>query len=151
MNEHSFRMFELANKGFGCSQVLTLMALEAQGKTNPELVRAMSGLLRGMACGEVCGALTGGCCVLGLYAGKGTEDERRDERLNGMLQQLVNWFESEYTELYGGIDCKKIIADDPTLSRERCPQIIAATFDKVKEILENNCYRLSCAPEGLSS
>ncbi|HKS77094.1 MAG TPA: C-GCAxxG-C-C family protein [Terriglobales bacterium] len=150
MNDHSFRMFELAHQGFGCSQILAMVALEEQGKSNSDLIRAMSGLLNGMACGKTCGALTGACCVLGLYAGKGKEQERFDDRLHGMLRDLVDWFESEYTGRYGSIECNQIVANDSRLRLERCPQIVAATFAKIKEILEENGYRLSSAPEGVS-
>jgi C_GCAxxG_C_C family probable redox protein len=143
MNDQAFRMFELATQGFGCSQILAQMALEEQGTTNPDLVRAMTGLLSGMSCGKVCGALTGACCVLGLYAGKGSRAEQADPRLSLMLSQLVDWFEAEYTYRYGSTECAGIVGDDPKLRLTRCPQIVAETFQKLKEILEDNQYDLS--------
>jgi C_GCAxxG_C_C family probable redox protein len=142
MNEESFRMFELASQGFGCSQILVEMALEQQKKNNPDLLRAMTGLLGGMSCGKVCGALTGACCVLGLYAGKGSQQEHADPVLAKMLTELVEWFESEYTSRYGSIECAGIIAGDPKLRQDRCPQIVAETFSKLKEILAANHYAL---------
>jgi len=141
-NDEAFRMFELGTQGFGCSQILAQMALEEQGKNNPDVVRAMAGLLGGMSCGKVCGALTGASCVLGLYAGKGTAEEQSDPRLGPMLHQLVDWFEAEYKSRYGSIDCAGIIRSDPKLRAERCPQIIADTFKKLKEILQDNGYTL---------
>jgi len=138
MNDSSFRMFELSMQGFGCSQVLMQMALEEQGKSNPDLVRAMTGLLRGMNCGKVCGALTGACCVLGLYAGRGTNEEHDDPNLDLMLHQLVGWFEAAYASRYGSIDCAGIIGDDAQLQLTRCPQIVSETFEKLKEILTSN-------------
>lgn len=143
MNDSSFRMLELHTQGFGCSQILMQMALEEQGKSNPDLVRAMTGLLRGMNCGKNCGALTGACCVLGLYAGRGTREEHEDPNLDLMLHQLVEWFEAEYKPLYGSIDCAGIIGDDPKLQFTRCPQIVAETFAKVEEILTSHQYDLS--------
>ena len=145
MSDSSFRMFELHTQGFGCSQILMQMALEEQSKSNSDLVRAMTGLLRGMNCGKVCGALTGGCCVLGLFAGRGPKDEQEDPNLDLMLHQLVEWFEAEYKSRYGSIDCAGIIGDDPQLQLTRCPQIVAETFEKVKEILTSSHYKLSQA------
>jgi len=142
MNDQSFRMFELATQGFGCSQILAQMALEEQGKANPDFVRAMTGLLSGMSCGKVCGALTGACCVLGLYAGKGSAEEHADPRLKLMLSQLVEWFEAEYTSRYGSTECAGIVGDDPKLRQTRCPQIVAETFEKLKKILADNRYDL---------
>ena len=55
------RMLKLASQGFHCSQILILMGLDAQGKQNADLVRAMEGLAGGVGfCGDICGALTGG-------------------------------------------------------------------------------------------
>ena len=143
MNDSAFRMVELAIDGFGCSQILLQVALEGQNKNNPELVRAMSGLLNGMGCGRVCGALTGGCCLLGLYAGRGSHEEHADTQLDTMLHQFVNWFEAEFAARYGSVDCDKIVGDDPKLRMERCPQIVAESFEKVKEVLASNGYSLT--------
>lgn len=131
---------ELSLQGFGCSQVLALMGLEAQGKTAPDLVRAMAGLQNGLGCGKVCGTLSGACCVLGLYAGRGAPEETGDSTLAPMLTELVTWFEDTFGRRYGGIDCKDIVGQDPRLRLERCPEIVIATIRKVTEILEaNNC------------
>jgi hypothetical protein len=143
MNEDAFRMMELATQGYQCSQILMLMALEGQGKQNPDLVRAMSGLLGGMGCGKTCGALTAGCCVLALYAGKDSPESNADDRLQGMLSRFVEWFEAEYTARYGGIDCAGIVQDDMRNKMARCPGIIMDSLEKLKEILAENNYEFS--------
>jgi C_GCAxxG_C_C family probable redox protein len=135
-------MMELSLQGFNCSQILLAMGLEAQGKNNPDLVRSMSGLLAGLGCGKVCGALTGGCCLLGLYGGKGSPEEQEDQRLYPMLSRFVEWFEQEYASRYGGTDCHDITHDDASLRTSRCPAIVIATFSKLKEILAANGYSL---------
>ena len=67
MMDELLRMLELAGQGFHCSQILLFLGLEAQGKRNPDLIRAMSGLAGGVGfSGDICGALTGGACLLGL-------------------------------------------------------------------------------------
>jgi hypothetical protein len=144
MNDLFFRMVELAQQEFYCSQILLTLGLDAQGKTNPDLVRAMAGLIGGLGfCGKNCGALTGGSCLLALYAGKGTAEEVEDSRLNTMIKELVEWFEGEYGALYGGIDCHNILGDDPHNRMERCPQVVSQTYEKVKEILAAGGYDLS--------
>jgi C_GCAxxG_C_C family probable redox protein len=143
MDDTDVRMMELSLQGFGCSQILALMALEGQGKTNPDLVRAMTGLLGGMFRGKACGALTGGCCVLGLFAGNGDESEIADSRLEPMMTAFTEWFDAEVGERYGGIDCDAILAEDPALRRTRCPEIVRQAFRKLVEILEDNDYHLN--------
>ena len=69
-------LMELGMQGFECSQILMMLALETDGCENPDLIRAMSGLTGGMGhCQKECGALTGGCCVLGYFAGRGSTEE----------------------------------------------------------------------------
>jgi C_GCAxxG_C_C family probable redox protein len=145
-SEESFRLMELSLQGFSCSQILAIIALEAQGKNAPELVRAMSGLVAGCGTGKLCGALTGGCCVLGMYAGKGSPEEQENSRFPLMLNQLVEWFDNQFGAQYGGCDCSQIIQDDASLKLSRCPQIIVETLAKVKEILAENELDLSQSP-----
>jgi C_GCAxxG_C_C family probable redox protein len=138
------RMMELGLQGFGCSQILILLALEAQSKENPDLVRAISGLHGGLGyCGKVCGALSGGCCTIALYAGKGEPDEFEDSSLQPMIRDLVEWFEQECEPQYGGINCADIMQNDPRNRLSRCPKLLLSTFEKVKEILAANNFDLS--------
>ncbi len=144
MTEEMIRMIQLAHQGFYCSQILLIMGLDAQGKENPDLVRAMSGLAGGLGfSGEVCGALTGGSCLLGLYAGRGTADEEEDERLNLMISELVEWFSGEYGRTYGGIRCENILGDDPAARTTRCPGLVLGTYNEVKALLAKHGFDLS--------
>jgi len=136
MNETFIRLMTLGSKGYTCSQIMIIMALEAQGETNPALTRAMAGLSYG--CGNsrgTCGALTGGACVLGLYAGKGTDEEASSELLLPMTQELSDWFRERTTE-FGGIICEAIVGEaGPDASRQTCGALVAETFEKAMEIL----------------
>jgi C_GCAxxG_C_C family probable redox protein len=144
LNEEFFRLVEMFNQGFYCSQILIKEALANQNKENEDLVRAMAGLAGGMGfSGKNCGSLTGAACVLALYAGKGSPEEREDPRLNLMINELVQWFEGEWGEAYGSIDCQDILEDNPQNRLQRCPQIIFQTNEKIKEILTANGYDLS--------
>ncbi|MCC7207047.1 MAG: C_GCAxxG_C_C family protein [Anaerolineae bacterium] len=138
------RMRELKQQGFFCSQILAILALELQGRDNPALVRAMHGLAGGLGfTGETCGALSGGACLLGLYAGKGRPGDEEDLRLNFMIEDLVKWFRDGYGAEYGGIRCTEILAGSPQAQATRCPALVAGTFQKVKEMLVENGFDLA--------
>jgi C_GCAxxG_C_C family probable redox protein len=137
MDDVMFRMMELKSKGFYCSQIMMLLALENQDKTNQDLIRSMAGLAFGVGIGDVCGALTGGACILSLYAGKGMEEEEEHFRLMGMLHELGDWFREAFAGQYGGISCDAI-SEDGSLRNERCGGVVAATYQKVIEILLTN-------------
>jgi hypothetical protein len=138
------RMLELAGQGFHCSQILLFLGLESQGKCNPDLIRAMAGLAGGIGfSGDTCGALTGGACLIALYAGRGTPDEEEHTRLNLMINELVEWFTLEFSECYGGIHCREIIAEDPTNQPARCPGIVTRTYQKAMSLLSENGFDLS--------
>ena len=140
MNDDAFRVMDLAMKGYQCSQILMAIALEAQGKQNEDLLRAMSGLLGGMGAGKTCGVLTGGCCVLGLHAGWGSPNSVADERLSAMLAEFVDWFESEYRKRYGSIECAGIVEDDMRNKMKRCPGIVMESLARLKQILADHNY-----------
>ena len=137
MSDDTTRMAELSMQGYGCSQILMLLALEAEGKSNPDLIRAISGLHAGLASGKLCGALSGGACVLALKGGRAAPNEAEDPRLPFRIQQLVEWFEAEYGSRYGGIDCDDIVGVDPRNKLSRCPKIVLAVAEKVRALLSS--------------
>jgi hypothetical protein len=138
------RMQELKQQGFFCSQILMILGLELQGLENPQLVRAMHGLAGGLGfTGETCGALTGGACLLALYAGKGQPVDEDDPRLLFMVDDLVKWFKAGYGQDYGDIRCETILSGAPNVQAARCPVMVAGTFQKVKELLVENGFDLS--------
>ena len=136
-NDTAFRIIQLAGKGYSCSQILILLALEARGEQNPPLVRAAAGLAYGCGAGAgTCGVLTGGSCVLALFAGKGSDEEKESEKLMIMLEELSDWFSERVGGQYGGTDCKTITGEEgPAAARQRCGIILVETHAKVMEIL----------------
>ena len=137
-------LIEFRKQGFYCSQIILLKGLEQMGKSNPDLVRAMQGLAGGLGFrGELCGALTGGASLIGLYAGKGTPEQEEDPRLLFMMEDLVKWFKAEYGEQFGGIRCEEILAGDNRNQTTRCPLMVSGVIQKVNELLVENGFDLS--------
>ena len=133
------RISQLHLQGFHCAQVLLIMGLEQQGKQDPDLIRAMNGLSGGLGFqGKTCGALAGGACLLALFAGRGTLEETEQRSLNLMIQQLVEWFEVNFGQEFGGIDCHMILGGDPWNRMTRCPRMINETYFMVRELLKEN-------------
>ena len=147
MNEESFRVAELLLDDFKCSHILMRLALEAQGRDDPDLVRAMSGLCLGMGQGFNCGALSAGCCVIGYYAGRGGDGESEHPELGAMLDDFTGWFTAAATGQYGGINCSDIMKFDESLKRERCPALVIATWGKIKETLADHGIDITAAPQ----
>jgi len=142
LSDEQMRMVQRVQQGFHCSEILLFAGLGAQGKTNPDLIRAVSALAGGVGfSGELCGALTGGACLLGLYGGRGDENETADPRLNIMVSELMDWFAAKYGAQYGGIRCREITEDDPKNQPLRCPRIVAGVLKKVQSLLDENGFR----------
>jgi len=127
---------EFSSHQFCCSQIQMCLALELKGNENPELIKAMSGLCRGMGeSGKDCGALTGGACAIGLFCGHGETGETSSENLNKMVKELVEWFEKEY----GSVECYDLIEGDFDKKRkELCPYIVQNTFENAVRIMLEN-------------
>jgi len=141
MTETADKIVKWYHQGFGCSQILLLLGLEAQGVSNPGLVRAMAGLAGGVgSSGRLCGALTGGACLIGLYAGRGAVSDAEHDRFYLMMDQLIEWFDSTIGQRCGGLDCEQVAECEPVLNgfRPRCCTIVMATWEKVVEILRHN-------------
>jgi len=137
-------MQEMKSQGWVCSQIILKMGLELQGKENPDLLRAVQGLAGGLGyTGDICGALTAGVCLLGLYAGKGVADQADEPRLIFMIEDLKKWFDQEYCLQGGGNHCENIVGDDSGKMAALCPRIIATTYQKVKDLLVENGFDLS--------
>ncbi|MEE4607909.1 MAG: C-GCAxxG-C-C family protein [Desulfobacteraceae bacterium] len=142
MDDTRIRMMQLAAGGYYCSQIIVQLALDARGEENAALVRAMAGPAYGCGDGRAtCGALTGGCCLLALYAAKGCDTENESDRFFLMLNELTGWFDQQVGRHYGGMACETITGEDgPAAARQRCGAIVADTFAKALEILVANDF-----------
>ena len=139
MDDVLFRLMGLKARGFCCAQVILILALEAQGKTNVDLVRSVGGLCFGISgSGEVCGALSGGACLISLYAGKGGDEEAYDDRYMAMMGELVDWFGGAACDEYGGTRCSEILERFP--DRSICGRIVADTYGKCMDILVSHGF-----------
>ncbi|HHW08256.1 MAG TPA: C_GCAxxG_C_C family protein [Clostridia bacterium] len=122
------RIAALKQQDYCCSQIIIKMGLEdGEREDNPELVHAAAGLCDGLHAGMVCGILSGAALLIALY-----EPERRKLLVN----ELVEWFREEFEAEHGGITCDDILQDDELNRMLKCPRILAATYDKVLELLE---------------
>ena len=103
------RVMELAGEGYSCAQIVLCMGLDLLGRENPGLVRSMSGLAMGARYGSICGALTGGLCLIALHTGKGRALERPLPQGTTLMDSLLTWFIVE--ELGGEIEpnCAEIL------------------------------------------
>jgi len=142
MNDIGFRTIQLAGKGYCCSQMLMLLALELQGRENPELVRAMAGLCMGAAnSGGLCGIFTGAACVLALYGAKGADAEKEADKLPLMLAEMSEWFGQNTCRLYGGSACTDIVGEEARRPNpDRCGRLLVDTWRRVLEILLENGF-----------
>jgi hypothetical protein len=142
MDDLTIRMMQLSARGYCCSQILALLALETQGRENSDLVRALAGLcLGGGNSGGTCGVLSGAACLLALYAGKGSDGERTDERLPLMYAELTDWFSDIVGGAYGGVRCADILGDGERQPQPgRCGPILHSTYQQVQKILTENGF-----------
>jgi C_GCAxxG_C_C family probable redox protein len=144
MNELAFQMFKYVNAGYCCTQVMMKMALEAEEKENEDLMRAINGLCMGVGSTQkICGVLTGGFAILGLYAGKGKDTEYQKPEYSDMVDEYTTWFESEY----GSTECSDLIGvctvTDYLTNQEyrlKCGDLMRKSYEKIQEILRDHDF-----------
>lgn len=132
------RMFELRLKGYCCSQILLQIGIEDAGlNDNPDLIQAVRGLCDGIQGEMLCGIVPAAACLISLV-------QPADAKL--LTADLVEWFKSEYEHDNGGITCRDILAGEALNRLNKCPQILAATYDKTVELLIANGYEYAELP-----
>lgn len=144
MGADAFKMFKLASLGYCCSQILIMLQLENLDTENPQLVKSMAGLCAGVGnTGKTCGIVTGGACLFGLYAGKGTDTENRDDNLKKMIHDFIEWFENEFEST----ECADMITVDllNDISHSsaypiKCGNALTKSFNKINDILKEYGY-----------
>lgn len=145
IDDTQMMVMELASQGYSCAQIVVLGGLRVMGRENPDLVRAMAALAHGASCGSLCGALTGGLCLLSLHTGKGLDDERPVPGARMMAHALIKWFTREKLEDRVAPNCADIFEargqtfqDDRMNPEVGCGDLVAATWVKAIEILRDN-------------
>ena len=124
------RIMELSREGLYCAQIMVQLALDAEGKKNPELIEAVRGLCGGFAwSGGPCGALSGGACLLSLL-GRGLDISEREE----LVAEFHRWFAGR-TAQFGGEDCNDITGGDRGNMFSVCPGVIIDSYEKCVELL----------------
>ena len=144
MEEWAFQMFKLVNAGYCCTQVMMKMVLDEEGKENEDLIRAVSALCMGVGSTQkVCGVLTGGFAILGLYAGKGKDTEYQKPEYSDMVDEYREWFEAEH----GSTECSDLIGvctmKDYLTNQEyrlKCGDLMRKGYEKIQSILTENGF-----------
>ncbi|MFA7620628.1 MAG: DVU_1555 family C-GCAxxG-C-C protein [Aminobacteriaceae bacterium] len=136
LDELQMEMLSFEGRGYHCSQILLLMALRQTGaEPNDALIRAMGGLSLGLGHSNgTCGALLGGVCLLGYYAGKGADGETEHPMFRMMTRRLVEWFREELCA-GGSIMCGDILDEH---GRGRCGLLVRSVWGKAMELLMDN-------------
>ncbi len=145
IDDTQMMVMELAGQGYSCAQIVMIGGLRLMGRENPDLVRAMAALANGASCGDICGALTGGLCLIALHTGKGLDDERPVPGGRTLAGALIKWFRQE--ELKGQVSstCRAVFeaAGQDFQTGEMnpavgCGDLVAHTWTKAVQILQEN-------------
>lgn len=132
------RIMDLSRCGYFCSQILGVLLMETLGEDNPKLVQALAGLNGGVGySGGVCGCMTAGCCLISYFTGKSAPTEYESPHHKGALGEFTGWFTEEMELEHSSVECRDITGGKPAKRLEYCPEIIASTYEKCMEILEN--------------
>jgi hypothetical protein len=136
MNETQNIVPELYVKGYNCAQIVMIGGLRLMGRDNPDLVRAMGGLVHGVGdSGEICGAISGAACLVSLHMGKGLDDERPHPDGMLIMDELIGWFREEMCG-GGAITCSALIDDPGRVMHGRlCGRLLGACLHKAAQLL----------------
>lgn len=142
MNDIDVMILELGANGYSCAQMVVVGGLRLMGRDNPDLVRAMAGLAQGGGCsGELCGALSGGLCLMAMHTAKGMDGEDALPTADLLMDTLVEWFRAELCN-GGGITCDAIAGGQAGcrggMRASLCGPLVAKTWEKTVALLLEN-------------
>jgi hypothetical protein len=147
MEDLETAVMEWARDGFCCSQIMILAGTTLSGRDNRDLTAAMNGLCRGAYSNlGTCGALTGACCLMGLFAGRGSQWEEKDPKLIMMIEELHGWFRENWGGERRGITCGEILRSEPGADMQKCFPLVLGTLAKTIQLLEGNGYDVREGP-----
>jgi len=132
------RIFELGQYGYTCGQILMQLLLDTVGEENPDLVRCAHGFAGGVGYSwGVCGCMAAGCAMISYFTGKAGDHESESSHHKAALEEFTQWFVAALEAEYGSADCSEIFGGDSMKKLQNCPPIMALTYEKTMEILEN--------------
>jgi hypothetical protein len=136
MDETQRIVSELYGKGYNCAQIVMIGGLRRMGRNNPDLVRAMGGLVHGVGdSGEICGAISGAVCLVSLHAGKGLDDEYPHPDGLLIMDELIGWFREEICG-GGAITCSALMeAPDRVMHGRLCGRLLGASLNRAATLL----------------
>lgn len=115
-------------EGGCCTEILVRFGLALKKSENEEFVKASSALCNGMHTGQVCGALTGGCLILGIFGRNAGA---------ALSPEFVQWFDEEYGMQYGSIDCMDIKSGSSSYMTDICIPMMRQIAGKCVELLSH--------------
>jgi len=131
------KIMDLFEQGYYCGQIIAMLVNESVGVENPGLVRAMEGLIGGIGySGLTCGCMVAGACAISSVGGKGCDEEEENPNNIEAVREFAAWFKEEAENSFGGCNCSQIAMGSSARKMEICPGLIADTYTKVMEILD---------------
>ena len=91
------------------------------------------GALHGVRSGALCGAATGAACLLAMLCPEYAATE--------LIPELMDWFEDQCAQRFGGVCCRDIVGQDALKRKMICPGLVADTYGKARELLEEYGYQ----------
>lgn len=103
-------------EGYNCAQSMLYSFAEELNIDKDLALKIVNGFGGGMArTQEVCGAVTGGICVLSLKFGRGENDDKQQQDVNYIkIREFLSLFKKEF----GSIHCRELLKGCELLTEE---------------------------------
>ena len=79
--------------------------------------------------------MSGACCLIGYYAGKGSDEETDSDELGAMMEELYEWFVERFSTDQGSCNCRDLINGNLINKVTLCPVMVEESLNKAMEIL----------------
>lgn len=141
MSVKSEKAAELFSSNFNCAQSVFAVFCEDYGVDTETGLRVAGAFGRGLRCGEICGAVSGGAMVVGLKYGQ-TSSEDLDAKALCNVKTIE--FTAAFKERFGSLICREFLGYDvrDTEAREKnkhkhtevCQKLVEGAVELLEEL-----------------
>lgn len=149
MSDKIDQSVELFRQGYNCAQAILIAYGEQFGLDRETALRLALGLEGGLGrTGEVCGAVSGACLVLGLEAGE--QEDASGPEGRKLARRRVREFTRKFRERYGAVACRQLLGSDLSTHAgmmaargkrafsRKCPEYVTAAAEILEEMLDGD-------------
>ncbi len=122
---------EYSSKGFNCAQAVLIPFANELGIDEKMALRCTGSFGGGVRCGEICGAILGASCAIGLKYG---QDDCNDSAAKSLCSEKTKMLTTKFKNIHNNLTCFDLLGYDVN-------NLDTYEFQKIKQVKKEKCSK----------